>query len=215
MAGGVVNLTYRPTEKYIENIKIDAFLTETYQFSNEVTDVPVEEGVNITDHVVEKADVIQVSAFIGQTEFEAYSGDMPEDLNSLSGFDQKQRIIEIYKKLLKLKRDREPVTVVMGLDTFKNMIITSFNIGRDAETDADLAFDMSFRELKTVKSQSVEINSAQIAKDNSASDQAKPTVDKGPAATEYLSSESEMYKKANRRLDEIGITGVYFNPLEK
>jgi hypothetical protein len=209
MAGGVVNLTYQPTEKYIENIKIDAFLTETYQFTNEVTDVPVEEGVNITDHVVEKADAIQVSAFIGQTEFEAYSGDTPEDLNSLSGFDQKQRIIEVYKKLLKLKRDREPVTVVMGLDTFKNMIITSFNIGRDAETGADLAFDMSFSELKIVKSQSVEINSAQIAKGN---DQAQNTQDRGTVAKEEASPFSEVYKEANKRLDDAGFTGEYVGP---
>jgi hypothetical protein len=212
MAGGVVNLTYRPTEKYIENIKIDAFLTETYQFTNEVTDVPVEEGVHITDHVVEKADIIQVSAFIGQAEFKAYNGNTPEDLNSLSGFDKKQRIIEVYKKLLKLKRDREPVTVVMGLDTFKYMIITSFNIGRDAETGADLAFDMSFSELKIVKSQSVEINSSQIATDNSASDQAQNTQDKGTVAKEEVSPFSEVYREANRRLDDAGFTGEYVGP---
>jgi hypothetical protein len=159
--------------------------------------------------VVEKADTIQVSAFIGQTEFEAYSGDTPEDLNSLSGFDQKQRIIEVYKKLLKLKRDREPVTVVMGLDTFKNMIITSFNIGRDAETGADLAFDMSFSELKIVKSQSVEINSAQIAKGN---DQAQNTQDRGTVAKEEASPFSEVYKEANKRLDDAGFTGEYVGP---
>jgi hypothetical protein len=106
-------------------------------------------------------------------------------------------------------RDREPVTVVMGLDTFKNMIITSFNIGRDAETGADLAFDMSFSELKIVKSQSVEINSAQIAKGNSASDQAQGVHDRGAAAKEEASPFSEVYKEANRRLDESGFTGEY------
>jgi hypothetical protein len=211
MAGGVVNLTYQPAEKYIENIKIDAFLTETYQFTNEVTDVPVEEGVNITDHVVEKADTIHVSAFIGETEFAAYDGNTPEDLNSLSGFDKKQRIIEVYKKLLKLKRDREPVTVVMGLGTFKNMIITSFNIPRDAETGADLAFDMSFSELKTVKSQSTEIAASQIAKDNS--DQAQGVGDMGTAAKEEASPYSEVYREANRRVTEAGFEGEYVGPL--
>lgn len=209
---GAVSLTYSPKEKYIEHIKIDAFLTETYQFTNEVTDVPVEEGVNITDHVVEKADVIQVSAFIGETEFTAYDGDVPEDLQSLSGIDKRQRIIKVYKDLLKLKRNREPVTVVMGLDTFKNMIITSFNIGRDAETGADLAFDMSFNELKIVKSQSVEINSSQIAADNSASDQAQNVQDKGSVAKEEASPLSDVYSEANRRLDEAGFTGRYVGP---
>jgi hypothetical protein len=206
---GVVTLTYHPTEKSIGGFVIDAFLSETYQFTNDVTDVPVEEGVNITDHVVEKADVIQVSAFIGETEFTAYDGEVPEDLQSLSGIDKKSRIIKAYKELLRMKRERMPVTVVMGLDAFENMIITSFNIGRDAETGADLSFDMSFSELKIIKSQSVEINSSQIAADNSASDQAQNTQDRGTVAKEEASPFSEVYKEANRRLDDAGFTGEY------
>jgi hypothetical protein len=39
---GIVNLTYRPTEKSIGGFVIDAFLSEVYQFTNEVTDVPVD-----------------------------------------------------------------------------------------------------------------------------------------------------------------------------
>jgi hypothetical protein len=205
---GVVNLTYHPTEKSIGGFVIDAFLSETYQFQNEVTDVPVEEGVNITDHVVEKADQIQISAFIGQTEFTAYDGDVPDNLQSLSDVDKKRRIINAYKELLRMKRERLPVTVVMGLDTFKNMIITSFNIGRDAETGADLAFDMSFIELKIVNSQSVEINSSQIAS-TSAVDQAGPTSNMGTAAKEDAPFGTDIWEKANANCDAMGIKGDY------
>jgi hypothetical protein len=200
---GMVNLRYNPTAKYISDMKIDAFLTETYQFQNDVTDVPVEEGVNVTDHVVGKPDVIQVSAFIGQAEFTAYNGDT-KDLDSPSGTDKKQRIMNAYKELLRLKREMEPITVTLGLDTFKNMIITSFNIDRDAETGADLAFDMTFNEIKIVKSQSVSINSAQIKENTSATDQAAGTGNIGTAATEEASPYSDIYKEAKANVDSMG-----------
>jgi hypothetical protein len=206
---GIVNLTYHPTEKSIGGFKIDAFLSETYQFTNEVTDVPVEEGVNITDHVVEKADVIQVSAFIGQTEFTAYDGDVPDNLQSLTDLDKSSRIMKAYRELKRMKSARLPVTVVLGLDTFKDMIITSFNIGRDVETGADLSFDMTFNELKVIRSQTVEINASQVAPNTSATDQAAPTSNMGTAAKEDAPFGTDIWEKANANVDAMGISGSY------
>ena len=204
---GTINLTYRPTPKSIGGFVIDAFIEEKYTFENEVTDVPVEEGVNITDHVVEKADKLHISAFIGKTEFMAYDGDVPDDFRSLSDLNEKGRIIMAYKELRRMKSERMPITVTMGLDTFPNMIITSFVIGRDAETGADLAFEMSFSELKTAKSQAVEINSAQLLP--SAADQAAPEVNMGTASTEIAPFGSKIWKEANANLDAIGIRGEF------
>jgi hypothetical protein len=206
---GIVKLTYRPTEKSIGGFVIDAFLSESYQFTNEVTDVPVEEGVNIADHVVEKADVIQVSAFIGRTEFTAYDGDVPDNLQDLSNLDTRTRIIKAYQELRRMKSAKLPVTVVLGLGTFKNMIITSFNIGRDAETGADLSFDMTLNELKVVRSQSVEISASQIAQNTSATDQAAGTSNMGTAAKEESPYGSDIWVSANANVDAMGISGSY------
>jgi hypothetical protein len=204
-----VNVTYKPTPKSIGGFSIDAFLAEHYEFTNEVTDVPVEEGVNIADHVVEKADVIQVSAYIGMTEFTAYDGDVPEDLQSLTNIDKKSRIMRAYKELRRMKSAKVPVTVVLGLDTFKDMIITSFTIDREVESGADLPFDMTFNEMKIVRSQSVEINAAQIAPNTSAADQANPSSSMGTASKEEARKGSGIWEEANANADAMGISGDF------
>jgi hypothetical protein len=165
--------------------------------------------VNITDHVVEKADVIQVSAFIGRTEFTAYDGDVPDNLQDLSNLDTRTRIMRAYQELRRMKSAKLPVTVVLGLGTFKNMIITNFNIGRDVETGADLSFDMTFNELKVVRSQSVEINVSQIAPDTSATDQAAGTSNMGTASKEESPYGSDVWVSANANVDAMGISGSY------
>jgi hypothetical protein len=117
--------------------------------------------------------------------------------------------MKAYQELRRMKSAKLPVTVVLGLGTFKNMIITTFNIGRDVETGADLSFDMTFNELKVVRSQSVEISASQIAPNTSATDQAAGTSNMGNAAKEEASPFSDVYKEANRRIDEAGFTGEY------
>jgi hypothetical protein len=154
MAGGTVNFTFPIGEKSIGGFVIDAFLVETYNFANSLTNLTVEEGDNISDHVVEEPDTLEIEAFIGQTKFETFSGMVDLDLSNIEiPDDPKSRIRQAYHELLRMKRERQPVTVVTGLDTLPDMVITSFNISRDVETGADLPFSMSFQKIKTVKSE--------------------------------------------------------------
>jgi hypothetical protein len=66
---------YQVPKKMIGTFVVDAFLAEHYQFSNSVTDIPVEEGSNIADHIIEDQDVISVEAFIGNTAFDVITID--------------------------------------------------------------------------------------------------------------------------------------------
>ena len=156
MAGGMINFTYPIGAKSIGGFEIDAFLVESYNYANHLTNLTVEEGSNISDHVIEEPDTIDIEAFIGQTKFETASPPGADiDLSTVEiPDDPKSRIRQAYHELLRLKRARQPVDVVTGLDTFTDMVITSFNISRDVETGADLTFSMSFQKIKTVKSPS-------------------------------------------------------------
>jgi hypothetical protein len=58
-AGKDVVFTWKAPKKSIkgkddtEGFVIDAFMVESYSFTNTVTDIPVEEGSTVSDHVVE------------------------------------------------------------------------------------------------------------------------------------------------------------------
>jgi len=163
MAGAMINFTYPMGAKSIGGFEIDAFFSETYNYANRMTNLPIEEGSVVTDHVVEDPDTIDIEAFIGCTKFETNANPPGPDLSNVNiPDDHKSRIIKAYHELLRLKRERQPIDVVTGLSTFPDMIIVSFEIPRDAETGADLHFSMRFQSLKIVKSEEVEISVAPI-----------------------------------------------------
>jgi hypothetical protein len=194
MAGGTINFTYQIGAKSIGGFEIDAFFVESYNFSNRMTNLTVEEGSNISDHVVEEPDTIDIEAFIGATKFETFTGDVPADLSEVEiPEDSKSRIRQAYHELLRMKRARQPVDVVTGLDTFTNMVIVSLNISRDVETGADLPFSMSFQKIDTVKSEETQINSSPSS--SSASDQAGGTASVGTAGKNNLNDDNSMKER--------------------
>jgi hypothetical protein len=173
---------YQVPKKMVGTYMIDAFLAEHYQFSNSVTDIPVEEGSNIADHIVEDQDVISVEAFIGNTAFEVITKD-GNAVSNLQAPDRMARVRQAYQELKKLTKAKKLLDVVLGLETFTNMAITSFTIDRDAETGANLPFTMEFKKLKIVHSDTTKINAANKEAGPSG-DQTSGTTNAGTSGTE-------------------------------
>jgi hypothetical protein len=173
---------YQVPKKMIGTFIVDAFLAEHYQFSNSVTDIPVEEGSNINDHIVEDQDVISVEAFIGNTAFEVITAD-GNSVSNLQAPDRMARVQQAYQELKKLTKAKKALDVVLGLETFTNMAITIFNIDREAETGANLPFTMEFRKLKIVHSDTAKIN-ASGKETGPSSDQTGGTTNAGTSGTE-------------------------------
>lgn len=173
-------LTYPQLTKSIGGFVIDAFISENYSFSNNVTEIPVEEGDTITDNISENPDEIEIEGFIGNVEF--VSSDKVDDESLLSMTqavpDKKKRIRSAYQELLRLKRAKQPVNLVTGLDTYTDMVITDLSIPRDVETGADLHFTMTFRKLPIIRSETVELSVSNAPK-TSASEQVQSTAKTG------------------------------------
>jgi hypothetical protein len=173
---------YQVPKKMIGTFVVDAFLAEHYNFSNSVTDIPVEEGSTIADHIVEDQDVISVEAFIGNTAFEVVTID-GKAVSNLEAPDRMARVIQSYHELKKLAKAKKLVNVVLGLETFTNMAITSFVIDREAGTGANLPFSMEFRKLKIEHSDTTKIN-ASTKEAGQGGDQTASTVNAGLSGTE-------------------------------
>jgi hypothetical protein len=173
---------YEVPKKMIGTFIVDAFLAEHYQFSNSVTDIPVEEGSNIADHIVEDQDTISVEAFIGNAVFEVITVD-GNSVSNLEAPDRMARVRQAYQELKKLTKSKKPLNVVLGLETFTGMAITTFAIDREAETGANLPFTMEFKKLKIVHSDTTQIN-ASAKEAGPSGDQTGATINAGPAGTE-------------------------------
>jgi len=173
---------YQVPQKMIGTFVVDAFIAEHYQFSNSVTDIPVEEGSNIADNIVEDQDVISVEAFIGNTAFEVITND-GNTVSNLEAPDRMARVLQAYQELKKLTKSKQRLDVVLGLETFTDMVITSFTIDRDVETGANLPFTMEFKKIKVVKSDTTNINASN--RDGGATgDMTASTTNAGTSGTE-------------------------------
>jgi hypothetical protein len=173
---------YQVPQKMIGTFVVDAFISEHYQFSNSVTDIPVEEGSNIADHIMEDQDVISVEAFIGNTSFAVVTTD-GNSVSNLYVSDRMARVRQSYQELKKLTKSKKSLDVVLGLETFTSMAITSFVIDREAETGANLPFTMEFKKLKIVHSDATKIN-ASTKEAGSSGDQTSSTTNAGTSGTE-------------------------------
>lgn len=117
------------TQKTIGFLPVDVFTQETIFFENEVTEHPIETGGVITDHIYNRPIGLRVSGTV-------------KSQNRSLGF-------EILQTLFK---QRQPIFVVTGLQTFPQMAITDLIIPRDWETASSLQFFASFKQLEFVSS---------------------------------------------------------------
>lgn len=185
-----------PTEKSIGGIVIDAFISENYSFPNEATEIPLENGVTITDHVFNKPDEIKIEGFVGVFEFEenVTANDAQLEYLNKAKPDRKERVRFYYNELLRLRNERQPITLVTGLDTYSDMIIMTLDIPRDVETGADLNFTMTLKKLPIIQSETVAINVAEKAP-KQAQDQTASASETGVNPKNEKGAETSEYRK--------------------
>lgn len=153
-----VSLLFERTPVQIGGVTLDVSLSEMHTSANEVTDHPVETGVNIVDHVRAKPFVLRLEGMVSNTPLpSATATSTPRELRTKSG-----KVIQVasrssaspkaagtaYRELLRLRDDATLVTVVTGLARYDNMVVESLEVPRDAKTGQALRFSMSLKQIR-------------------------------------------------------------------
>lgn len=122
----------------IDGLKLDAAMSESHRSENEITQYPVEEGANVTDHVLPLQDTVTITGIVSNTPVVdptfTMDGMLPTD--------------DALAKLRKIKRDRKPVTLKdTTLGTYEDMVMESLEFPRDGSTGDALRFVATFRQI--------------------------------------------------------------------
>lgn len=125
------NVVVRP-QRSIGGLIFDVTIEESHTDELEISDHPVEQGAQITDHSFKKPSGLTIKA--GQSNS---SGEQAGDL----------RTVEAYNALLKLQSDREPFDVITGKRAYKNMLVKSLSVTTDRVTENVLMFTAELREI--------------------------------------------------------------------
>ena len=150
--------------KAIQDLEIDIVSSEVIELPSETTDNPIESGSEITDHIINRPIMLRMVCQIGGS-------------NLTNWTDRK---IEGYEALKRLRDDKQPVTVVSGLETFTNMLINNISIDRNLQNSTVLQFQIDFKQAIIVSSErvNISINISEI-KEPLTKDRATPLQNKG------------------------------------
>jgi hypothetical protein len=167
-----VNILFGKKAGKIAELQLDASISESHQYENEVTQFTVESGATISDHVYLHPEKVDIDGFVTNTPITVVYEDVNEILEKKSGVIEVKstsregvisRVETARDVLLRISgrkvqgenQDPEVIDIITSLRVYTNMILTSLTIPRDAGMGQSLHFSASFTKYKTVTSKTV------------------------------------------------------------
>jgi len=128
-------------------IELDASISETHTAANDITKFPVEQGVDITDHVRRQPDRVSIRGIV--TDHPIYG------ISRGPGFIRPTltsgRSLDAYGKFLTMLDEAQLVSVVTSLRQYQNMVIESMKVPRTAKLGRAVEVSLELREIKTAQ----------------------------------------------------------------
>jgi hypothetical protein len=144
-------------------IACDCITSENHQFLSEATEFEIEDGSNISDHVINRSKVLTIEGIVSDDPItildtsiieRTISSTTPSMIKSMMPFGlsgEKGKPSKEAFDQFELIHDRKiPVTIITGLKKYDNMIMEEFIAPRSSATVRSLNFTASFRQLRIV-----------------------------------------------------------------
>jgi hypothetical protein len=124
----------------------DCTTSISHNFTNEVTEYPVENGVSISDHVQAKNKTFSFSAIYNQHNLNVWLDDK---------VSREDRINDAYQNLLSLYNSKAVFTFVSRYDSYDNCVITNLTIPVAPDDGNTLMFTAEIKQLRTASTEQV------------------------------------------------------------
>jgi len=120
--------------------KFDASISENYSKQAVLTDHPVEEGADISDHVRSLPEEVEINGWVSNNPIIAAA-------SIREGSPPRSIAEDAYGELRRIMDERVPVRLVTALREFDNMILTSISVVRNKDTGRIIDATIKLREL--------------------------------------------------------------------
>src|SRR4029077_3803718 len=127
-------------------LTLDAVEKEMHHSAVEVTDSPVEQGVNISDHARPKPDEVTIEGWVT-------NHPLPPPGSAASFIPGLAE--NAYADLIDLHDNPRLITVVTSLRTYDDVIMVDLAVPRDAKTGESLHFTAQFKQIRSIQNQTV------------------------------------------------------------
>ena len=188
MAGSILNILFGTKTTQIGNIQLDVATQETHNARSYTTTNPVEDGVDITDHVRLMPLEITLTGVISDTPsvFNLIKNPSLSTTNFVTTIlGTSKRSIDAYNKIMELRKSRTPFTVITNLNVYDDMILEDFTVERNAYTANAIHFTAKMKQIKIVGTNIIDLPPARIG--SSVNKIAQSTQNLGSRTTNLLS----------------------------
>jgi len=134
----------------IASIKVDTFLSEDHSYSSSVTTSPIEDGAFVNDHIIKDPFTLSVNGYVSNISTIGI-GVLDQALAGISVLSGKNKAKDAEAELVRIRNDKEIFTVVTGLRSYKNMVITNVSFPRSSTTGSGLEFNATFQQIEIAK----------------------------------------------------------------
>lgn len=145
----------------IGDLIVDAAITEEHAYEADVTRYPVEDGSDISDNVRNQPVRLTIEGLISDTPLGRAAIVRDIEIEGVDGAsastDQSLPSSAALDVLLSIRDQREPVSITTSLKLYDNMVLTSLNLPRDAETGGALKFTAMFEQITIVQNKRVRV----------------------------------------------------------
>lgn len=128
----------------VASVVLDAVLSEEHVYNSRVTNYPIENGQDISDHIINEPDTLQITGVVSDT-----------PLSFLAPFN---RSVNAFNSLIEIHNRRERITVVTGIKVYTNMVITSLQVPRNVQSGQSLTFVIDLQKIFIDTSVQVNLN---------------------------------------------------------
>ena len=146
-----MSMFYRKSGYSVGDLVFDLVLSEDHAFTSTVSAHPVETGADITDHIQKQLQAGKLKGLISNHSIRAGAGSLDRiDRGAWAGAAGAGRAGAAWEVCRKIWETQQPVTIVTGLDTYKDVAIKNITTSRDAETGDALEIEVSFQQIRRV-----------------------------------------------------------------
>lgn len=126
-------------------LQLDALISEQTSLANGVTQYAVEEGAPVSDHISTEAEKLTIEGVVTGASV------------SLFGVHGRSKMIEAKEALRVINEQRQPITIVTGLDVYPEFAMESCDISRNADDGEKLHISISLTKIRKAKTREADI----------------------------------------------------------
>ncbi len=147
-----------PTKAQIGIVQLDASIDEVHTDDAEITDHPVEEGSDISDHIRKLPPTIQINGIVTDTPIAflaSATASSPLTTNIIPSLGT--RSFDAYQELLTVMEMGETVDVITSLRDYELMAIKNLSVNRNKDKGKCLDVTITLRQITIASSLTMDL----------------------------------------------------------